>query len=150
MDNELFTTVVLDEDEDNIMIVTNSVAIDFCFALFQDYLDQEQLESLSNEEDQESLLFAVNQYTSALVDEETLEEFAPTVTQVVYAGSTTVIVLELDDELVNELNENYEDLEEVEAQLEEFFSSQGVSEGEEEDEDEESDEEDADEWDIED
>ena len=148
MSETLFTSTVLDEEDTNVLIVTNSIDVDFIFSYFEQYLDEDQLESMSNEEDQENILSLIFDYCSLVVDEDILDDNPPTITQCIYVGNTTVVVVEFDQEVLEFLKEEYEETEEVRDIV---LGDQEDSEEEDDEEDDEEDEEDEgsdDEWDI--
>lgn len=147
MDTELFQSIVLDEEDNNIMVVTNSSLVDFTFSLFDRFISEvlDNQETIEDDQTGEELVASVISYAEAIIDDALVEELTPTVTQVIQVGSTLIIVVELDQEVIEYLDEGYEDADSVAAVI---FGDDDSEEDAEEDEDEDESEEDEDEWDV--
>ena len=150
MSNDLFTATVLESEQPGIVVVTNSIDIDFTFSCFEAFIDEDQQVILQDQNEQEEVLAAVFNYTSALVHDEELLEDAPVVTQVIYAGDHVIIVIELSAETIEYLEETYDDIEDVQETLfgDEDDSDEDEDDDDVEDEDEDDDdvEDDEDDW----
>ena len=157
MDTELFQSIVLDEEDNNIMVVTNSSLVDFTFSLFDRFISEvlDNQETIEDDESGEELVASVISYAEAIIDDALVEELTPTVTQVIQVGSTLIIVVELDQEIIEYLDEGYADADSVAAVIfgdsdseDEDESDEDEGEDESDDDDDDS-EEDEDEWDVE-
>tara|TARA_B100000214_G_scaffold10058_1_gene7269 strand:+ start:55409 stop:55870 length:462 start_codon:yes stop_codon:yes gene_type:complete len=152
MDTELFQSIVLDEEDNNIMVVTNSSLVDFTFSLFDRFVSEvlDNQETIEDDDSGEELVASVISYAEAIIDDALVEELTPTVTQVIQVGSTLIIVVELDQEIIEYLDEGYADTDSVAAVI---FGDSDSEEDESDEDDDESDEdddedEDEDEWDV--
>ena len=152
MDTELFQSIVLDEEDNNIMVVTNSSLVDFTFSLFDRFVSEvlDNQETIEDDDSGEELVASVISYAEAIIDDALVEGLTPTVTQVIQVGSTLIIVVELDQEIIEYLDEGYADTDSVAAVI---FGDSDSEEDESDEDDDESDEdddedEDEDEWDV--
>lgn len=138
-EDSLFETTVLNQDQFNVVVVTNSMEVDYAFSSFEEWMDEDDVNEVSDPSNQESLLGVAFSYFSAIIDDELLEAHSPVITQAIYSDSSLVIVVELEQEILDYINDSYEDLEDVQAVL---FGDADQDEDYEEDEDDDVEDED--------
>lgn len=116
-EDSLFETTVLDQEQFNVVVVTNSMEVDYAFSSFEEWMDEDDVDEISDPSNQESLLGVMFNYFGAIIDDELLEAHAPVITQAIYSDSSLVIVVELEQEILDYINDSYDDLEDVQAVL---------------------------------
>lgn len=113
-DESLFDIQVLDNDEVNVVLISENYDSDFALAYFGEWL--EDVDSVLDPENEESILGEVYAYLSEIVPEEDLEDLA--ITRAIFIGGETVIItINLGDNAQAHIDSEYETGDDVSAVL---------------------------------
>lgn len=148
MSDELFSSYDYNPEQPSIVVLTNDYGLDFVFSSFEDWLGEERVQELLEDDyDKSELLGDVYSYLSLLIAElaESDDSFMM-ITQTLRIGSVLVITVELSADAVKELGDQYSNSSEIEAMVFTDEDEDGVPDDEDDDEDEDEDEED--EWKV--
>jgi len=146
MSDELFSSYDYNPEQPSIVVLTNDYGLDFVFSSFEDWLGEERVQELLEDDyDKSELLGDVYSYLSLLVAElaESDDGFMM-ITQTLRIGSVLVITVELSADAVKELDDQYSNSSEIEAIVFTDEDEDGVPA----DEDDEEDEDEEDEWKV--
>lgn len=146
MSDELFSSYDYNPEQPSIVVLTNDYGLDFVFSSFEDWLDEERVQELLEDDyDKSELLGDVYSYLSLLIAElaESDDSFMM-ITQTLRIGSVLVITVELSTDAVKELGDQYSNSSEIEAIVFTDDDEDGVPDDEEDDEDEDEE----DEWKV--
>lgn len=149
MSDELFSSYDYNPEQPSIVVLTNDYGLDFVFSSFEDWLGEERVQELLEDEyDKSELLGDVYSYLSLLIAElaESDDSFMM-ITQTLRIGSVLVITVELSADAVKELGDQYSNSSEIEAMVFTDEDEDGVPD-EEDDEDDEDEEDEEDEWKV--
>lgn len=113
-DESLFDIQVLDNDEVNVVLISENYDSDFALAYFGEWL--EDVDAVLDPENEESILGEVYAYLSEIVPEEDLEDLA--ITRAIFIGGETVIItINLGDNAQAHIDSEYETGDDVSAVL---------------------------------
>lgn len=146
MSDELFSSYDYNPEQPSIVVLTNDYGLDFVFSSFEDWLGEERVQELLEDDyDKSELLGDVYSYLSLLIAElaESDDSFMM-ITQTLRIGSVLVITVELSTDAVKELGDQYSNSSEIEAIVFTDDDEDGVPDDEEDDEDEDEE----DEWKV--
>lgn len=146
MSDELFSSYDYNPEQPSIVVLTNDYGLDFVFSSFEDWLGEERVQELLEDDyDKSELLGDVYSYLSLLIAElaESDDSFMM-ITQTLRIGSVLVITVELSTDAVKELGDQYSNSSEIEAMVFTDEDEDGVPE----DEDDDEDEDEEDEWKV--
>lgn len=146
MSDELFSSYDYNPEQPSIVVLTNDYGLDFVFSSFEDWLGEERVQELLEDDyDKSELLGDVYSYLSLLIAElaESDDSFMM-ITQTLRIGSVLVITVELSADAVKELGDQYSNSSEIEAMVFTDEDEDGVPD----DEDDDEDEDEEDEWKV--
>ena len=113
-DENLFDVHVLDNDEANVVLISENFESDFALAYFGEWL--EDVDTVLDPENEESILGEVVAYLSEILPEEDLEDVS--ITRAIFVGGSTVIItVSLGEDAQEYIDSTYNTGDDVEAQL---------------------------------